>query len=58
MKDKSKIEASLAAAQDDVDQGPAGAPIAVKERVDRLELRMHETGLNHRWQRVVVDCMA
>ena len=45
----------VAAAQDDVDQGPAGASVAVQERVDDLELRMHEAGLDHRGQNVIVD---
>ena len=32
----------------DVDKGAAGASVAVQERVDDLELSMHEAGLDHR----------
>ena len=42
------------AAQDHVNESPAGPPVAVDERVDGLELRMRERGLGDRRERVVV----
>ena len=41
------------ATEDKVDQRPARAPVAVHERVDRLELGVRDRRLNNRRQRVI-----